>query len=230
MAGHRLGAALPDRRANRERQDAGGLPLGNRPADASRPRRRARSSRDLGRLHLSPQGPGLRHRAKPARAPRRGGPGGGGPGSTGACPPSRHSHRRYDPGGAATPVEGAVGDSGDHAGVPVPVARLPIRPALQVRAYGDRGRGPCPGPHQAGRPSGPVPGAALGPVRPRPPAHRSIRDGAAPGGGSALPGRGPGGGDRRCPGPAAAGYSGLRPGPGHGAPPGGPSDRTRAGP
>ena len=59
-----------DRRADGQRQDAGGFPGGDRLAGARGARRRP-GRRDAGRLRLPPQGPFQRHRAQPRRSSRR---------------------------------------------------------------------------------------------------------------------------------------------------------------
>src|SRR5262249_22134594 len=65
LAGDCLGCAHPDLRADRLRQDARGVPVGNRPPGA-----RARAPRlwRPDRLRVAAEGALLRHRAKPAGA------------------------------------------------------------------------------------------------------------------------------------------------------------------
>ena len=84
VARRRRRRARPRRRPHRLGQDAGGLPVGDRPADARAPPTSRRHPRAL---HLAAQGARGRRRAQPALTARRHHPGGG--------PPRRRLPRRH---------------------------------------------------------------------------------------------------------------------------------------
>ena len=88
-------------RADRRRQDAGGVP-----AEPDRARRRPAAG-PAHALRLAAEGAGRRHPAQPRRAGRR----------NGAGDPRRGSHRRHRRGAAGAPADRSAAHPADHAGI-----------------------------------------------------------------------------------------------------------------
>ena len=126
-------------RADRRRQDAGGLPAVARRAHRAPPRRQgSRPRQGQGRaahaLHLAAEGAGDRHPPQPRRADRR----------DAAAGARREPDRRHAAKPAAAPARAAAGPADDHAGIAGAAAVLSRRrEVLRQPALRDHRRAAC---------------------------------------------------------------------------------------
>ena len=174
LAGHRLGRARPDLGADRIREDAGRVPVGDRSVVGGR---RARPHRP--RLRLAAEGALLRHRPQPARPATR----------HRRRPEGRRPHWRHAAARAPGDAARAAGHPDHHARVALPDADRPRPGAVRRRGVVHRGRDPRGGVDQARRAPGPDPGAVDRGGRARGAADRPVRDPEAARGDRPLPGR-----------------------------------------
>ena len=143
MAGDRLGRARPDLGPDRVGQDAGRVPVRDRPArQRSRPPDRPQAAADQPRLHLAAEGALLRHRPQPAHAAAR----------DRRRARGRRPHRRHAPARAPADAARAARHPDHDARVAVPDADRPRAAAVRGRALGDRRRDPRRRLDQARRP------------------------------------------------------------------------------
>ena len=189
LAGDPGGPPYADRRADRVRQDAGGVSRGDRRAGAPGPGR-APAGRNAGRLRLAAEGAVQRHPAQPGGAARRHPRGVAGAGPAGCRDPHLGAHRRHAAGRARPHAPAPAAHRRHHAGIALHPARLRIRPQdAGDHADGDRRRNPRPGAEQARRASGAVARTAGRPVRRPAAADRPVGDAEADRDDRALPGR-----------------------------------------
>ena len=161
LAGDRPRRLDADLRADRQRQDAGGVSLGARPADVRAARRDEGRARCRVRLHLAAQGAGRRRRAQPARAAR---------GHRATSPPSaamtfvmprdRHPHRRHAAARARALPARARRHPHHHAGVALSAADVERARGAARRRDGHHRRDPRARADQARRAPGALAGAA----------------------------------------------------------------------
>ncbi len=217
MGGHRCRSARPRGGADGVRQDPQRLPVEPRPAAHQRAACRPHQAHP-GALRQPAQGPRGRRRAQPAQPPHR-------------HPPHRRAARTADPRGdrrrplgrhpGRRPSQAGHPAARHHdhdAGVAVPDAHQP-GPREPARGRdGDRRRGARRGRHQARRPPRGHPRAARRAPRQAGPAHRPQRDGAAAGGGGAVPRRQRSRRDRRAAQHQGVGPQGRRAGRRHDRP------------
>ena len=193
-AGARLGGdprrpAHPDRRADRIRQDAGGVPHRPRRPAAGGPGRSA-AGRGARRLRLAAEGAEQRHPQEPRRAARRHRAAGG---RDGPRRPAHHRggpHRRHVPGPARGDAPQAAARPRDDSGVALPDADRRAQPrSAAARAHGDRRRDPRGDRDAARRAPGPDARAARPRQRASGAADRPLGHATAGRGRRALPGR-----------------------------------------
>ena len=148
--------AHADRRAHRIGQDARGVSVGHRRADARGPGVAAagRSPRDL---RLAAEGAERRHSQEPGGAAARDSPAGRGGRPAGAADHGRRPHRRHLDGRARGDAADAAAHPGHDAGVAVPAADLGAQPADAAhRPHRHRRRDPRGDRHAARRAPGAV--------------------------------------------------------------------------
>ena len=217
MAGDRRRGARARLRTHRIRQDAGGVPVGARPAERRGCARRSRRRHARG-VREPVEGAGLRHRAQPPRPhPRDRRDHGRGRRARGQ---RRHPHRRHAPARARGHGAQPAGHPHHHPRVALSDPHLPGAGDAERGRGGDRGRDPRRCPLKARLAPGAHAGAPGGPGRRCGAADRPQRDPEPARGDRALPGGSPPAGQdrrRRCAEAARPAHRGA----------GGVDDRTR---
>ena len=201
-------------------EDAGRLPLGDRPADDHA------ASGDggaAGPLHLAAASAGGRRGEEPAGTAAGHRPRGGAAGAHGPRPDGGHADRRHARRRAAQAGAQPARPAHHHARVALPHAHLGGAGDAGERRDGDHRRDPRPGGHEAGDAPGPHAGAPRGADGDAAAAHRAVGHAAAAGRDRPLPGRSgrrdaPAGDGRRRRGAQADGDRGRGPRRGHGPP------------
>ena len=189
LAGDQGSPPHPHRRADRLRQNARGLPRGDRRSGAARPRGRA-DRRNPCRLRLPAQGAVERHPSQPRGPARRHPRGTEAEWASRRRNPHLGPNRRHARVRTRADAPPPAAYSRDDAGIALCPARLRVR--AQDAGDGrdrDRRRNPRHGAEQARRPPRRLARTPLGPVRRPALAHRPFRHAKSDSRGCAFPGR-----------------------------------------